>query len=305
MERISYECSLDPMTVRLNNINKTKYGEIVKQIEAIKTNSEYVTRKAAVDSFNTQNRWKKRGLRCCLCRWPPVGGLYDDVNLAVYHSDGSVIITHGGIEMGQGINTKVAQVAAHLLNIPLDKIQIKANNTIISPNTFITGGSVSTDAVIIALRRCIEQLLARLEPIKATLTNPTWLQLITAAYGANVDLQVHGFVSTADAQSYDIFGVACCEVEVDVLTGEYEILRVDILQDVGISISPNIDIGQVSCNKNIALSFILRQMVAKLFLTDFKRRRFSVHRNLFFYLCSPITQRCLVRFEKVFFVQMI
>ncbi|KAJ8719962.1 hypothetical protein PYW07_012005 [Mythimna separata] len=245
MERISYEVSLDPITVRLNNLNKTKYGEIVELLEALKTSSEYVSRKAAVDSFNTQNRWKKRGLRCSLCRWPPVGGLYDDVNLAVYHSDASVVITHGGIEMGQGINTKVAQVAAHLLNIPLEKIEIKGNNTIISPNTFVTGGSVSTDAVIIGLRRCIEQLQSRLEPVKATLTDPTWSQLITAAYAANVDLQAHGFVKPTDAQSYNIFGVVCCEAEVDVLTGEYEILRVDILQDVGISISPEIDIGQI------------------------------------------------------------
>ncbi|KAJ8719329.1 hypothetical protein PYW08_011504 [Mythimna loreyi] len=245
MERISYEVSLDPLTVRLNNINKSKYGEIVEFIEDLKSSSEYVSRKAAVDSFNTQNRWKKRGLRYSLCRWPPVGGLYNDVNLAVYHSDASVVITHGGIEMGQGINTKIAQVAAYLLKIPLEKIEIKGNNTIISPNSFVTGGSVSTDAIIIGLRRCIEQLQSRLEPIKATLTDPTWSQLITAAYAANVDLQVHGFVKPTDAQSYEIFGVVCGEVEVDVLTGEYEVLRVDILQDVGISISPEIDIGQI------------------------------------------------------------
>ncbi|KAJ8719961.1 hypothetical protein PYW07_012004 [Mythimna separata] len=245
MERISYELSIDPLTVRLNNINKTSYGIIIELLEALKTSSEYVSRKAAVDSFNTQNRWKKRGLRCSLCRWPPIGGLYIVVTLAVYHSDASVIISHGGIEMGQGINTKVAQVAAYLLKIPLEKIVIVGNDTINSPNALLSGGSITTDSVLIGLRRCIEQLQARLDPIKATLDDPTWSELITAAYAAHVDLQAHGFVNQTDAQSYEIFGVACAEVEVDVLTGEYEVLRVDILQDVGVSISPEIDIGQI------------------------------------------------------------
>ncbi|KAJ8719960.1 hypothetical protein PYW07_012003 [Mythimna separata] len=245
MERISYELSIDPFTVRLNNINKTKYPTIVELLETIKTNAEYVSRKAAVDSYNTENRWKKRGLRCAVVRWPPVGGLYIVVNIAVYHSDGSVVITHGGIEMGQGINTKIAQVAAYLLKVPIEKIVVKGNDTVTSPNTFITGGSVSTDALVIGTRRCCEQLLTRLEPVKATLDEPTWLQLITAAYAANVDLQVHGFACPTDAQSYEIFGAALCEVEVDVLTGEIEILRVDIIQDIGVSISPEVDIGQI------------------------------------------------------------
>lgn len=256
MERISYECSMDPIEVRLNNLDKNKYGEIIELLDALKENAEYTSRAAAVKSFNTQNRWKKRAIRLSLCRWEPVGGVYDDVNMAIYHSDGSVVITHGGVEMGQGINTKIAQTAAYLLKIPLDKITVKGNNTIISPNTFVTGGSVTTDALVIAVRRCAEEMWARLLPIQKTLVEPTWLQLVTAAYANNVDLQAHGHVSMADAQVYQIYGVACCEVEVDCLTGEHEILRVDIIQDVGVSISPEIDIGQVSA-KNHYVHFIV------------------------------------------------
>ncbi|KAH9639141.1 hypothetical protein HF086_018209 [Spodoptera exigua] len=244
MERISYELSLDPIALRLANLS-SNYKEIAEVVEALKTSAEYTSRRAAVDSFNTQNRWKKRGLRWSFCRWPPAGALYTDVNLSVFHSDGSVVITHGGIEMGQGINTKAAQVAAYLLKIPVEMIEIKGNNSIVTPNSFASGGSVTTEGVIIGLKRCIEQLQARLEPIKATMTDPTWLQLITAAFAANVDLQVHGYCSALDAQTYEIYGVACCEVEVDVLTGEYEILRVDLTQDVGISVNPDIDIGQI------------------------------------------------------------
>ncbi|XP_075976857.1 uncharacterized protein LOC142977055 [Anticarsia gemmatalis] len=245
MERISYELSLDPIAVRLANLDKEKYGEMAEVYEQLKTNAEYVTRRAAVDSFNTQNRWKKRGLRFAFARWAPAGAQRFDINLSVYHGDGSIIITHCGVEMGQGINTKAAQVAAYLLKVPVSKIQVKSNSTTITPNSFISGGSLTTQNVIIGLRRCCEQLQARLDPIKATLTDPTWEELIKAAYNNDVDLQAHGFVGTPDVQEYSVYGIALSEVEIDVLTGEFEILRVDLVQDVGISISPEIDIGQV------------------------------------------------------------
>ncbi|PZC72656.1 hypothetical protein B5X24_HaOG210767 [Helicoverpa armigera] len=245
MERISYELSLDPLAVRLSNLDTTNFNEITGMVDTLKTNAEYSTRRAAVDSFNTQNRWKKRGLRWAFARWLCSGGKRFDLNLSVYHGDGTVVLTHAGIEMGQGINTKAVQITAYLLKIPVEKIQVKGNNTIIAPNTLVSGGSLTTQGVIIALKRCCEELNARLDPIRATLTNPTWEDLITAAYNADVDLQVHGFTSLSDAQTYNVYGMALCEAEIDVLTGEHEILRVDMLQDVGLSISPEIDVGQV------------------------------------------------------------
>ncbi|CAD0197572.1 unnamed protein product [Chrysodeixis includens] len=245
MEQISYELSLDPVAVRLANLDTAKYNDMVEMVELMKTNAEFNKRRSAVDSFNTQNRWKKRGLRWAFSRWSPAGAQRFDVNLSVFHADGSVVITHAGVEMGQGVNTKAVQLAAYLLKIPLEKIQIKGNNTIIAPNSFISGGSLTTQSIIIALRRCCDQLNARLEPIRTTLTNPTWEELITAAYNANVDLQAHGFVHAGDAQMYNVYGMALCEVEIDVLTGESEVRRVDILQDVGFSVSPEIDVGQV------------------------------------------------------------
>ncbi|KAJ8719327.1 hypothetical protein PYW08_011502 [Mythimna loreyi] len=245
MERISYELCMDPSTVRLANLNKTKYGEMLEIFDTLKSSSDYTNRRAEVDRFNAENRWTKRGLRWTWCNWPPILPVYYDLNMSVYHADASVVIVHGGVEMGQGINTKIAQVAAYLLGIPLDKIEIKPNNTIIEPNTYASGGSVTTESCIIALRKAIEELQERLAPVKATMTNPTWSQLITAAYAANVDLQVHGFVSPNDQQLYDIYSAALCEVELDVLTGQYEIRRVDIVQEVGKSINPEIDIGQI------------------------------------------------------------
>lgn len=104
---------MDPITVQFANLDKSKYGEMVKVYKILRKNSDYVNRRAEVDCFNSENRYKKRGLRWSCCRWPPVLAIYYDLNMSVFHSDASVDITHGGVEMGQGINTKLAQVAAH------------------------------------------------------------------------------------------------------------------------------------------------------------------------------------------------
>ncbi|XP_026741583.1 xanthine dehydrogenase/oxidase-like isoform X2 [Trichoplusia ni] len=245
MEQISYELSMDPVAVRLANLDHEQYGEMAKMVEEVKVQTDYVPRRAAVDSFNAENRWKKRGLRWAFARWAPIGAQHFDLNLAVYHADGTVAITHAGVEMGQGINTKAIQLTSYLLKIPIEKIQVKANSTVVTPNSFMSGGSLTTSSIIIGLRKCCAELNARLEPFRASLENPTWEELITAAYGADVDLQTHGFTGFGDAQVYDVYGMALCEVELDVLTAEYEILRVDMIQDVGVSLNPDIDIGQV------------------------------------------------------------
>ncbi|XP_053608547.1 uncharacterized protein LOC128674181 isoform X2 [Plodia interpunctella] len=245
MEHISYALSLDPVEVRLTNLDNEN-NDLREMFETLKSNSDYDNRKIEVHKFNKENRWKKRGLRTSFSKWSPLGGMFLDVNISVFHGDGTVVITHGGVDMGQGVNTLAIQICAYLLKIDTKKIQVKGNNTIIAPNCFISGGSLTTSNVSIGVQRCCEQLLIRLEPIRLTLIDPTWEELIQAAYTAEVDLQVHGFVRiNSDAQMYNIFGVAFAEVEVDILTGECEIRRVDILQDVGRSVNPEIDIGQV------------------------------------------------------------
>lgn len=246
VERISYELSLDPYDVRIANVDTTKYNDLIGLAENLKKSASYTERKAKVAKFNSENRWRKRGLRVSFLRWTPVGNSIFYVNLSVCHSDGTVVITHGGIEMGQGINTKAVQICAYYFKIPIDKIQIKGNNTIIAPNCYATGGSIGSQNVGLGVRRCCEAMLERLAPIKSQLDNPTWLELILKAYESDVDLQTHSYVGAKDVYTYDIFGVAIAELEIDVLTGEFEVLRVDILQDVGQSVSPEIDVGQVS-----------------------------------------------------------
>ncbi|KAJ2951524.1 hypothetical protein O0L34_g13676 [Tuta absoluta] len=245
MERISYELSLDPIQVRLINLDLERSADIKEMVVTLQEKSEYHVRKQAVHEFNITNRWKKRGLRTAFLRWTLQGATYYDVNLSVYHGDGTVAIVHSGIEMGQGVNTKAVQIAAYFLKIPIDKVEIKANDTMITPNSQISAASFTSQYVGIGVQKCCEELNKRLEPIRKEMPNASWEEVIKAAYKAGVDLQTHGFVGPNDRSNYDIFGVTFAEVEIDVLTGEFEILRVDILQDVGLSVSPEIDIGQV------------------------------------------------------------
>ncbi|CAH2090015.1 unnamed protein product [Euphydryas editha] len=245
MERIAYEMNLDPLEVRLTNLDLVKHSSIKEMLDTLITESQYTERKTAVEKFNSENRWKKRGLRFSFLRWTPVGSMYFDITLSVYRDDGTVAITHGGVEMGQGINTKAIQICAYFLKIPVEKVQIKPNDTMVTPNNYPSGGSITSQNVGIGVRKCCEELLRRLEPVRSQMVNPTWEQLTKRAFEMDIDLQVHGFVNTADVQIYEIYGVTLAEVEIDVLTGEWEIIRVDLIEDVGQSVNPELDVGQV------------------------------------------------------------
>ncbi|XP_046968166.1 xanthine dehydrogenase 1-like [Vanessa cardui] len=245
MERIAYELNLDPLEVRLTNLDLEKHSSLQEMLDTLKSNSQYDERKVAVDKFNSENRWKKRGLNFSFLRWSPETSVSLDVTLTVFHDDGTVAITHGGVEMGQGINTKAIQICAYFLKIPVEKIQIKPNDTNVTPNSYPSAGSVTSQNVGIGVQRCCEQLLARLEPVREQLNNPTWELLVRTAFEMNIDLQEHAFVSIKDSQMYDIYGITLAEVEIDVLTGEWEIIRVDLIEDVGRSVNPELDVGQV------------------------------------------------------------
>jgi xanthine dehydrogenase/oxidase len=162
--------------------------------------------------------------------------------------DGTVTISHGGIEMGQGINTKVAQAAAMSLGINLDQIVIQSTSTSIVPNVSPTGGSITSELCVKATLKACDILNDRLAPFRSQ-GNPTWEQLVQAALMAGVDLNAKGYVfppnSPNGPQQYSSTGACCAEVLVDVLTGELEILKTDILFDCGVSMNPAIDIGQV------------------------------------------------------------
>lgn len=166
--------------------------------------------------------------------------------VSVYARDGTVSITHGGIECGQGINTKVAQVAAHTLGIDLSLVTVKPTNNLTAPNNFVTGGSLASEASSYATMAACKELIKRLEPIKQELKNPSWQELVMTAYTKDVDLCAHYMFTTKDElKPYPIYGVTIAEVEVDVLTGQHILQRVDLMEDCGRSMNPELDLGQV------------------------------------------------------------
>ncbi|XP_067007430.2 uncharacterized protein [Anabrus simplex] len=244
MEHIADELQLDPIEVRLQNLDAEEKN-IPRIVENLKKSSDFDKRKEEVEKYNKENRWKKRGISMAVMKFPIIyfGGYYSLVS--VYHVDGSVAVCHGGIECGQGINTKVAQVAAKFLGIDLDMVIVKPSNNLTAPNSDFTGASITSETCAFATMKCCQEILRRLEPVKKTMTNPTWKELVAKGYDENVDMCASYMFKPDDAKEYGVEGAAVSEVEVDVLTGQMLVKRVDILENAGVSMSPELDIGQI------------------------------------------------------------
>jgi xanthine dehydrogenase large subunit len=191
------------------------------------------------------------------------------------YTDGSVHLNHGGTEMGQGLMTKVAQIVAEEFQIDLDRIRISATNTGKVPNTSATAASAGTDlngAAALAAARTIkgrlieflaerfgiapEQVVFRRGEVQVGDQSMSFAKLARLAHQARIQLSATGFYRTpkiwydrARARGrpfyYFAYGAAVSEVAIDTLTGEYRLLRADLLHDVGRSINPAIDLGQI------------------------------------------------------------
>ncbi|XP_056226642.1 xanthine dehydrogenase/oxidase [Seriola aureovittata] len=243
----------------------TPYNQILDQLtldrcwDECLSRSGYQQRRAAVDLYNRQNRWTKRGLAIVPTKF---GISFTAVFLnqagALVHiyTDGSVLLTHGGTEMGQGLHTKMVQVASRVLGVPSSKIHISETSTNTVPNTSPTAASASSDLNGAAVQNACDILVRRLEPYKTKNPKGSWEDWVRAAYFDRVSLSANGFYRTPDlgydfdsnsgrAFNYFTYGVACSEVEVDCLTGAHKNLSTTIVMDVGHSLNPAIDIGQV------------------------------------------------------------
>ncbi|XP_030374469.1 indole-3-acetaldehyde oxidase-like [Scaptodrosophila lebanonensis] len=243
IEHIAFETGLDPADVRYANLLPAhKMGDMMPRfLESTK----YRERRAEIIAYNKEHRWRKRGLGLCIMEYQ-IGyfGQYP-ATVAIYHSDGTVVVSHGGIEMGQGMNTKIAQVVAHTLGIPLEQVRIEGSDSINGANAMVTGGAVGSETLCFAVRRCCETLNERLAPIREEVKPQDWQQLITEAYNRKINLIVSDQCKQGDMDPYSVCGLCLNEVELDVLTGNYLITRVDLLEDTGESLNPNVDIGQI------------------------------------------------------------
>ncbi|XP_063538292.1 xanthine dehydrogenase/oxidase-like [Cydia strobilella] len=244
MERIAYNLNKDPLHVRL--LNMAKENPIPEMIDQLGKDSNFKQRQEDIKKFNKENRWRKRALNMLPLS---VGifylGNYNSI-VSIYHGDGSVVVLHGGIEMGQGLNTKAAQVCAYALGVPLEKISVKPSTSFTSPNSIVTGGSIGSECVAFATKKACDILMERLKPIKDKMEKYSWEDLIKQAYGAGLDLQASYMFSFNDGvKPYNVYATCALEVEVDLLTGNHDVRRVDILEDTGRSLSPEIDVAQI------------------------------------------------------------
>eukprot|EP00066_Takifugu_rubripes_P003798 XP_003966667.1 PREDICTED: xanthine dehydrogenase/oxidase [Takifugu rubripes] len=253
---------------RLNLYRKgdtTPYNQILDQVTLDRCwdeclfRSKYEERRAAIDIYNRQNRWTKRGLAIIPTKFGiAFSALFLNQAGALVHiyTDGSVLLTHGGAEMGQGLHTKMVQVASRVLDIPCSKIHISETSTNTVANTSATSASASSDLNGAAVQNACEILMKRLGPYKSKNPEGSWENWVKAAYFDRVNLSANGFYKTPDlgyyfdsnsgrAFNYFCYGVACSEVEIDCLTGAHKNLSTTIVMDVGHSINPAIDIGQV------------------------------------------------------------
>ncbi|XP_013108698.2 uncharacterized protein LOC106087981 [Stomoxys calcitrans] len=244
LEHIAFEAQIDPADARMVNIED---GNKLKQLlPRFIESTEYRKRRQEIDDFNSKNRWLKKGLGIAIMDYPIyLFGQYP-ATVSIYHADGTVVISHGGIEMGQGMNTKVAQVAAFVLGVPLEYIKIESSDTINGANSMVTGGAVGSESLCFAVRKACEVLNSRLQPIKDSLkANASWLEVVNTAWEKCINMIASDHYKQGDMKNYYVYGLALTEVEVDILTGNHLIKRVDILEDTGESLSPYVDIGQI------------------------------------------------------------
>ncbi|KAH8358794.1 hypothetical protein KR093_002517 [Drosophila rubida] len=262
IEHIAFACKLDPADVRLVNLRPG--NKMIQLLPRFLASTEYRKRRTEINLFNAQNRWRKRGLGLALMEFPlnvTFAWCYP-ATVAIYHADGSVIISHGGIEVGQGLNTKVAQVAAFVLGVPLDRVRIAASDTVLGANSFVTANSMTSDVVGRAVRKACETLNKRLEPVKQKLgAQAKWEEVIESAFMQSISLIATESYVKGDQPNYSIFGLSLSELELDILTGNHLIRRVDILEDAGESLNPSIDVGQVEGAFVMGLGYYLTELL--------------------------------------------
>jgi xanthine dehydrogenase large subunit len=283
---------IEAMELRRRNFysagQSTPYGQPVRHPERITALwqqvidiGEVTARQQEITRFNATHQHTKRALAMTPVKFGISFNLtaFNQAGALVHvYKDGSVLINHGGTEMGQGLHTKMLQVAATTLGIPLWKIRLAPTRTDKVPNTSATAASSGADLNGGAIKNACEQIRARLVQVAATQLginasdvriidgvarglgtsddHVEWGDLVLRAYMQRIQLWAAGFYRTEGLHwdssvmhgspfKYFAYGVAAAEVEVDGFTGAYRTRRVDIVHDVGDSLSPLVDIGQI------------------------------------------------------------
>jgi xanthine dehydrogenase large subunit len=295
IDRIARTLGLPPELVRERNFyhgtgdtNTTHYGQeifdnrILRVWEEVQANANFEARKGAIAQFNQTSAYKKRGLAITPVKF---GISFNKVcynqagALLLIYADGSIQLNHGGTEMGQGLHTKMLQVASKTLGVSLGCFRIMHTSTDKVPNTSATAASSGSDLNGQAVKDACETLKCRLAPVAAKLlgleapedivfeadrvfcrtypaSNVAFAQVVAEAYNSRISLSATGYYRTPNLNwdpetgkgrpfYYFAYGAAVSEVEVDGFTGTFKLRQVDIVHDVGESINPLVDKGQV------------------------------------------------------------
>ena len=290
MGEIARHLGLDPLAVRERNLygtterNTTHYGTTVTDnilqplISQLAHDCHYAQRRAEIQAWNQTQPTLQRGLALTPVKFGIsfTATQFNQAGALVHvYTDGSVLVNHGGTEMGQGLHTKVARVVAHTLGISAERVQVSASDTDKIPNASATAASSGTDLNGRAAEFAARQVRSNMAQFVATVDGCTpdevrfenncihtptrqhrFDDIVSQAYTQRVQLWSDGFYRTPKIHYdkhtlsgtpfyYFAYGAACTEVAIDTLTGESKVLRVDILHDVGTSIHEAIDIGQI------------------------------------------------------------
>ena len=289
IDEIARALELDPLVVRKANFygpgrDVTPYDMLVTDFVAdrlvaeLEASADYAARREAIRVWNAGSPVVKRGVALTPVKFGIsfTATTYNQAGALVHvYTDGSILLNHGGTEMGQGLFTKVAQVVAHELGLDLDRVRVSAADTSKIPNASATAASSGSDLNGKAAQAAARELASRLTRFAAARFDVTpemvrlaanhveagtvrlpFAELVRLAYAARVPLWASGFYQTPkihyDPKTlkgrpffYFAYGAAVSEVAIDTLTGETRLLRVDILHDAGRSLNPAIDLGQV------------------------------------------------------------
>jgi xanthine dehydrogenase large subunit len=292
IEEIAYALGKDPLEIRKANFYGdhndgrllTPYHQEVEDnilprlIGELESSSDYQARREAILQHNARSSILKRGIALTPVKFGIsfTATWYNQAGALIHiYNDGSIHLNHGGTEMGQGLNTKVAQVVADAFQVDFERIKITKTTTEKVPNTSATAASSGSDLNGMAALNAAEQLKERLVAFAAERWNTepetirfhnnmveigselvSFNDLVRQAYMARVHLSAAGFYKTPKIHwdraagkgrpfYYFAYGASCSEVSVDTLTGEYRVERTDILHDVGKSLNPILDKGQV------------------------------------------------------------
>jgi len=273
-----------PEDISLKQVQSTHYGqevvdfELGAMLDELQKTANLEGRRAEIAAWNSTNRTLTRGLAVTPVKFGisfTLSHLNQAGALVQLYTDGSVGLSHGGTEMGQGLHRKIGQIAAAAFGIGVEAVRVEATDTGKVPNTSATAASSGTDlngmAVAAACATIRSRLAAHLAPLAGVTPGEvhfaggrvyagesewSFAEAVASAYQARVSLSATGFYATPGLQwdrkagrgrpfYYFAYGVAASEVVIDTLTGEHRILRADILHDAGASLNPAIDIGQI------------------------------------------------------------